>query len=94
MTPEQALDRTVSEVAPLVRAREISPVALAEASLARLEGEGRALNAVATVTSARALEEARANFYDAYLSDKPAPPLQPGRHRVDHWSLEHFSECI
>lgn len=60
MTPEQALDRTVSEVAPLVRAREISPVALAEASLARLEGEGRALNAVATVTSARALEEARA----------------------------------
>ena len=24
------------------------------------------------------IEEARANYYDAYLSDKPAPPLQPG----------------
>jgi len=60
MTPEQALDSTVAEVAPLVRSREISPVALTEASLERLEGEGRALNAVATVTSSRALEEARA----------------------------------
>ena len=60
MTPEQALDSTVSEVAPLVRSRQLSPVALAEASIERLEKEGRALNAVATVTSARALEEARA----------------------------------
>ncbi len=40
------------------------------------------------------LEEARANFYDAYLSDKPAPPLQPGWHRFDDWSLEDLRECI
>jgi 5-methyltetrahydrofolate--homocysteine methyltransferase len=40
------------------------------------------------------LEEARANFYDAYLSDKPAPPLQPGLHRFDDWSLEDLRECI
>jgi aspartyl-tRNA(Asn)/glutamyl-tRNA(Gln) amidotransferase subunit A len=59
MTPEQALDSTVSEVAPLVRSQQLSPVALAEASIERLEREGRELNAVATVTSARALEEAR-----------------------------------
>lgn len=59
MTPEEALDATVSDVAPLVRSRELSPVALAEASLARLEGAGRKLNAVATVTRVRALEEAR-----------------------------------
>jgi aspartyl-tRNA(Asn)/glutamyl-tRNA(Gln) amidotransferase subunit A len=59
MTPEEALDATVSEVAPLVRSRELSPVALAEASLARLEGRGRKLNAVATVTRDRALDDAR-----------------------------------
>lgn len=40
------------------------------------------------------LEEARANYYDAYLSDKPAPPLQPGLHRFDDWSLEDLRECI
>ncbi|MGH6649951.1 MAG: methionine synthase [Sphingopyxis sp.] len=40
------------------------------------------------------LEEARANYYDAYLSDKPAPPLQPGLHRFDDWSLEDLRDCI
>jgi len=40
------------------------------------------------------LEEARANYYDAYLSDKPAPPLQPGLHRFDDWSLGDLRECI
>jgi aspartyl-tRNA(Asn)/glutamyl-tRNA(Gln) amidotransferase subunit A len=59
MTPEEALDATVAEVAPLVRARKLSPVAVAEASLARLESTGKALNAVATLTRERALEEAR-----------------------------------
>lgn len=59
MTPQEALDRTVAEVAPLVRSRQLSPVALTEASLERLQEEGRALNAVATITSERALEEAR-----------------------------------
>lgn len=59
MTPEQALDATVSEIAPLVRSGSLSPVALAEASLARLETTGKSLNAVATLTRDRALEEAR-----------------------------------
>ena len=40
------------------------------------------------------LEEARANYYDAYLSDKPAPPLQPGVHVFDNWSLADLRECI
>ncbi|WP_439568856.1 methionine synthase [Sphingopyxis sp.] len=40
------------------------------------------------------LDEARANYYDAYLSDKPAPPLQPGLHRFDDWSLADLRECI
>ena len=59
MTPEEALNASVAEVAPLVRSRALSPVALAEASLARLEGTGKALNAVATLTRERAMEEAR-----------------------------------
>jgi len=60
MTPEEALESTVAEVAPLIRSRQLSPVALAEAAIERLEKEGRALNAVATLTSERGLEEARA----------------------------------
>ncbi|WP_293698062.1 MULTISPECIES: methionine synthase [unclassified Sphingopyxis] len=40
------------------------------------------------------IEEARANYYDAYLSDKPAPPLQPGLHRFDDWSLDDLRDCI
>ncbi len=40
------------------------------------------------------LSEARANFYDAYLSDKPAPPLKPGVHVFDDWSLESLRDYI
>jgi aspartyl-tRNA(Asn)/glutamyl-tRNA(Gln) amidotransferase subunit A len=59
MTPQEALDSTVSEIAPLLRSGQLSPVALAEASLDRLETVGRSLNAVATLTREHALEEAR-----------------------------------
>ena len=40
------------------------------------------------------LEEARANFYDAYLSDKPAPPAKPGRHVFEDWSLADLRDTI
>jgi aspartyl-tRNA(Asn)/glutamyl-tRNA(Gln) amidotransferase subunit A len=60
VTPNEALDATVAEVAPLVHSRKLSPVALAEASLGRLSTIGRSLNAVATLTGERALDEARA----------------------------------
>jgi aspartyl-tRNA(Asn)/glutamyl-tRNA(Gln) amidotransferase subunit A len=60
MTPREALETTVSEVAPLVRSKQLSPVALAEAALERLATAGRELNAVATITRDRALDEARA----------------------------------
>ncbi len=40
------------------------------------------------------IDEARANFYDAFLSDKPAPPQQPGVHVFDDWSLEHLRTFI
>jgi aspartyl-tRNA(Asn)/glutamyl-tRNA(Gln) amidotransferase subunit A len=59
MTPQEALDATIAEVAPLVRARQLSPVALAETSLDRLGTIGKTLNAVATTTRERALAEAR-----------------------------------
>jgi len=38
------------------------------------------------------LEEARANYYDAFQSDKAAPPLQPGVHVFDDWSLEDLRD--
>ncbi|MEL6877835.1 MAG: methionine synthase, partial [Pseudomonadota bacterium] len=40
------------------------------------------------------LEEARANYYDAYLSDKPAPPLKPGVHVFDDWDLADLRDYI
>ncbi len=40
------------------------------------------------------LEEARANFYDAFLSDKPAPPEQPGVHVFPDWDLAHLRAFI
>ena len=40
------------------------------------------------------IEEARANFFDAYLSDKPAPPLQPGLHAFPDWDLADLREYI
>ena len=40
------------------------------------------------------LEEARANFYDAFLSDKPAPPLRPGVHVFPDWDLADLRAVI
>ncbi len=40
------------------------------------------------------LEEARANFFDAYLSDKAAPPLKPGVHAFDDWDLAELRDYI
>ncbi|EDL49369.1 methionine synthase [Erythrobacter sp. SD-21] len=40
------------------------------------------------------LEEARANAYDPFYSDRAAPPLRPGIHSFDNWSLEDLRECI
>jgi aspartyl-tRNA(Asn)/glutamyl-tRNA(Gln) amidotransferase subunit A len=50
----------VRELAERVRTRRVSPVALAEAFLARLEALGPRYNAVVTVTRDGALDEARA----------------------------------
>ncbi|MBY8338033.1 methionine synthase [Alteriqipengyuania sp. NZ-12B] len=40
------------------------------------------------------LEEARANHYDPFYSDKPAPPMQPGLHVFDDWSLADLRDYI
>ncbi len=40
------------------------------------------------------LDEARANYYDAFLSDKPAPPAQPGVHVFDDWDLADLVDYI
>ncbi|MDG5750206.1 methionine synthase [Qipengyuania sp. XHP0211] len=40
------------------------------------------------------LEDARANYYDAFLSDKAAPPLKPGVHVFDDWSLADLRDYI
>ncbi|NVD45534.1 methionine synthase [Qipengyuania atrilutea] len=40
------------------------------------------------------LEEARANHYDPFYSDKPAPPSQPGLHTFPDWDLEDLRDYI
>ncbi|MXP10722.1 methionine synthase [Pseudoblastomonas halimionae] len=40
------------------------------------------------------LDEARANHYDPFYSDKPAPPLKPGRHVFEDWDLADLREYI
>ncbi|WP_375290525.1 methionine synthase [Qipengyuania sp.] len=40
------------------------------------------------------IAEARANFYDAFLSDKPAPPDQAGIHRFADWDLADLRDYI
>ncbi len=62
--------------------------AAAEYAKVREAREGKAQSVLLT------LEEARANFYDAFLSDKPAPPEQPGIHVFPDWSLAELREYI
>ena len=40
------------------------------------------------------LEEARANHYDPFYSDRAAPPLRPGIHAFDDWSLADLRDYI
>ena len=47
-----------------------------------------------TLSVLLSLEDARANFFDAYLSDKAAPPLNPGVHAFDDWPLADLREYI
>ena len=56
---EEVLYQTVAELGPQIRTRKLSPAALTEAYLARIEEHGRALNAWAVVTPDLALEQAR-----------------------------------
>jgi aspartyl-tRNA(Asn)/glutamyl-tRNA(Gln) amidotransferase subunit A len=59
MLPDEVFFSTVTELAPRLRRREISPVELAEGYLQRLESIGARLGAVATVMRERGLREAR-----------------------------------
>jgi aspartyl-tRNA(Asn)/glutamyl-tRNA(Gln) amidotransferase subunit A len=60
MTDANLLFLPIRQLGAKVRAREVSPVALAEASLSRLEALGKNYNAVVTLMRESALEEARA----------------------------------
>ncbi|MGH7373105.1 MAG: amidase, partial [Candidatus Rokuibacteriota bacterium] len=59
MKAEEVVWSPVRQLAEGIRARRLSPVALAETFLDRLERQGPRYNAVVTVTRARALEQAR-----------------------------------
>lgn len=56
---DELLDRTLREAASALRAREVSPVELLRASLARIESDEGRLNAFARLTKERAMAAAR-----------------------------------
>src|SRR5437762_14099298 len=59
MLAEDVLYKTVAELAKMLRARQVSPVELTRAYLARIESLNPRLSAFATVTADLALEQAR-----------------------------------
>ena len=67
--------RPVRELAEEVRARRVSPVALAETFLERLQRLGPRYNAVVTVTRERALDQARREGFDLLLLDFAMPGM-------------------
>ena len=72
---------SATELARLVRAKEISPVELVEAHLARIEALNPALNAYVGLDTDRALADARAAEHEAHRTKHPAPGTQ---HRTQH----------
>lgn len=56
---EDLLFHPIAELGRLMRARRVSPVALVEASLERLDRIGRGLNAVVTLAGSEAVDQAR-----------------------------------
>ncbi len=59
MTSNELLDTTISELAPLIRDRKVSPVEVTEAALARAEELQPKLNSFITILNDRAMDEAR-----------------------------------
>ena len=59
MPNDALLDLTISELAPRIESREVSPVDLTEAALARAEGLQPKLNSWITLLPERALDQAR-----------------------------------
>jgi len=53
-------DRTIASLAPEIAAGDLSPVALTEACLARIEAGNEAINAFVTIDAEGALKTARA----------------------------------
>lgn len=60
MIPTDIHYATISELAPLIRSGELSPVELTKAQLARIEAQNPHLRAYATVTADLAMEQAKA----------------------------------
>lgn len=60
MTPAEALDLPISQLAAALKSRRVKAIALAEEALERLEKRGRPLNAVAALLPERARAEAAA----------------------------------
>ena len=59
MTSNELLDTTISDLAPLIRDRKVSPVEVTEAALARAEDLQPKLNSFITILHDRAMDEAR-----------------------------------
>jgi len=59
MAASEILFKSVAELAPLLRARKLSPVEVVRACLDRIEAVNSEVNAFITITGEQALEQAR-----------------------------------
>ncbi|MFM5894066.1 MAG: methionine synthase, partial [Novosphingobium sp.] len=83
--------RAVGVASQLLSDTQRDPLVAATAEEYRKVREAREGKAQSVLLS---LEEARANFYDAFISDKPAPPEQPGVHTFPDWDLTDLRQVI
>ena len=74
------------ELGRMIRARDVSPVEIAEAVLARIERLNPTLNAFLTVTSDLALDQARAAEARAMRGELRGPHRRHSRSRSRTWS--------
>ena len=85
MPDSDLLKLTISEVAPLIRAREVSPVDLAEAALAEAERRQPTLNSFITIMREQALRPGRRSRGIPVPGRVPGPAARhTDRHQGQH----------
>ena len=79
MTPPELCRAPATELSAAIRAKQLSPVEIVEAVLARIESVNPAINAYLDVDGDRALDAARAAEDSRHARRRTRPPARPAR---------------